>query len=356
MREQAYIVEEGRVFSQIFDDLEEWVRRRCAAELTAVDDETSVEAFVDELLDGLDAEVEQQIARRDRSLQTGFRDLAAGVRSSALDRCGASHPIEAAAIWARAATREWYSRARRAIDARIAQTSVCVTHSGSTCPKDAIPPWRLGGRTLVAADGDQPKVELEYGRAPDWQTFASAPYVMLHEFVSHVGRRAASSESWRPPMPSDPFAEGWMDVLAFKLHDLSVAGVGIDVPELDHWPDSMAAAGGLHAARRNQAGAARRAHGMDVAERFLGWLNRNVEEPFELFVRLSMDVNSSAISDERTAVFVWAMEEALVRERKGETLHDGRPLADWMSRYATTGDLTGLIERAEELVWSSFFV
>jgi hypothetical protein len=45
---------------------------------------------------------------------------------------------------------------------------------------------------------------------PSW---ASIPYLLCHELVCHVNQAA-------PMSSEDPFAEGWMDMVALQLHDL----------------------------------------------------------------------------------------------------------------------------------------
>jgi hypothetical protein len=74
----------------------------------------------------------------------------------------------------------------------------------------SIPARRRGSPVRVKLEGSPSRIG-----PPSW---ASVPYVLCHELVCHAGQAA-------PHRSTDPFTEGWMDVVAVQLHDKWIAEV-----------------------------------------------------------------------------------------------------------------------------------
>ena len=83
-----------------------------------------------------------------------------------------------------------------------------------------VPPRRLNGHAA--------QVKLTFAPSllgpPSW---AAMPYLLCHELVCHVSQRA-------PTDSGDPFAEGWMDLVAHRMHDRWVRSVFPWAPEFAH--------------------------------------------------------------------------------------------------------------------------
>jgi hypothetical protein len=318
------------------------VSGRCAAQLTLPDDHTSVVDFLQRLATSFEREVESAVERHDAGIRRAFRELATHVSRRVAEFCqGGADPLRVLEPWARAATEAWYAFVTDGIHDRLVAAPTTLGHSLSPCPDDAMTPWCVAGRTSFPTGGGPASgVELLFGSRPDWDTWSAIPYVLLHELVSHVAQGPWTGMCEKPG-DTDPFAEGWMDLVAHRIHNISVAGGGPpSVPPLDDFPDHSDAADGLHSARRRRKGFGfrRRAHGMDVAQR-LAALGE------ERFLRLSMQVNVSSASSETRKWFVWGVEEALERTKTGTPLDDGGTLAAWLAQYDSTGGGDALVDQ-----------
>jgi hypothetical protein len=148
----------------------------------------------------------------------------------------------------------------------------------------------------------------------DEQTVFALPYVLLHECLCHVlqgpwavGRMQADANS--------RFAEGWMDVVAYRLHAGLDAAFGnssiADLMSPLRWAAQMEAADAVYTARHAPQEADRawshRALGTDAANfmlRLLGRLPDSRQDPGTPFMHLSVTLNASPLDNTERDRFV----------------------------------------------------
>ncbi|OJF14502.1 hypothetical protein [Couchioplanes caeruleus] len=198
--------------------------------------------------------------------------------------------------------------------------------------------------------GDPPSARVDVrvnAKLMDELTAFSLPYVLLHECVCHVfqgpwqgGRTSAD--------PSSRFAEGWMDYVAFSVHQMLARSRhgGSGDPDLTMTPRAAAqeeAADTVHKARYaknvEDRAWAQRALGVRAAHNMRSLLERLPEaraDPLGAFVQLSVHLNASPIDNQQRDLFVAGVSKATLRGVNPE-------LVPVMRRYLTTHDLHGLV-------------
>lgn len=165
----------------------------------------------------------------------------------------------------------------------------------------------LGGMTVCSSRTTQTRIELILAVGGlDWRSRMATFYVLLHELISH-----AFVGPWSSPRAQEKgdlwFAEGWMDTIAFQVHneifessprfDASIAN------RLGHHDDRLASARALYEARYVKADGDGRAFagrklGRDAANRVLdafGRLPETEDDPLGSLWRLSAALNTSSL-------------------------------------------------------------
>lgn len=199
-------------------------------------------------------------------------------------------------------------------------------------------PIQLTATTYLNDEPDGPSAHVDVvinADLLDELTVFSLPYVLLHECVCHV-----LQGPWRPgrvqPDAASRFAEGWMDVVAYVVHQ------AMDRPGRTETsgPDLLAtlraaaqqeAAEKVHSARhertRNRAwdrAWAQRAMGARAARNMAALLAKLPEtrgsDPTAAFTRLSVQLNTSSFDNQQRDLFITGVHTATLGRRTDPAL------------------------------------
>lgn len=218
-------------------------------------------------------------------------------------------------------------------------------------------PIQMEAYTLLEDEGSSPSAIVHVILAPrllDEQTAFALPYVLLHECLCHV---LQGPWVW-PRMQADAnsrFAEGWMDVVAYRLH-AAVDAIQGDTSITDlmcplRRAAQMQAADTVHAARRAHHDADRawshRAIGSEAANLLLDLLGRlpeSSDDPDTPFMQLSVSLNASSIDNTERDLFVSLIYQHLYLWSRSA------PLVPLVRKYLTDHDTLGLVAHTTALV------
>ncbi len=204
-------------------------------------------------------------------------------------------------------TKEFYRLARIEIPASMMRGVTFEAGWAESRPHAYPAPHQLGGLSTLSPRALYVKVGLTLlPLLLDWKTRLAVPYVLLHELVSH-----AFVGPWTPGVRAQAdadafFAEGWMDTVAFQVHNNVMDGglaLGSFGSRFGHESECLISARSLHDARYAsgeppQAYAARDL-GRETANRVLDTFKRLPEtrlDPLNAFWRLSAALNTSALA------------------------------------------------------------
>jgi hypothetical protein len=316
----------GREHNECYGHLEAWLSDECSQEHTRRDDRSPVQDFLPTLADKLSAKAADLGRGRDPAVGTALRRLAKDFERAAASFGG--DPVAELVDWVRRATAACYRDVAPGIATRLGavRTRIGLT---SGIPDGAVSSWLVAG-SAEPDEGPVAVVGLDLASRLDRPTWRAVPYVLLHEYLSHAAQGPWSAVCRRPAQ-TDMFAEGWMDVVTFGLHQALVDGLG-GVERLPDAPSVQAEAAGLYAVRRR--GVPTLSHtrrlGYETAEE----LRRVV--PTETFFRLSLALNVSTAPHARRQDFVWGVRKALGRG-------DQARIASWIAGYERDGDLPRLL-------------
>lgn len=342
LREKEAVADRDPLSETSFRGLETWLDGRCVDQIGTDGDETSVADFLAFLVDDLAHEIVSRVRQAAPETRKAFGLLSKHVRGRVERYRESPHdPVAQLDRWAREVTISCYEdqpdgSVGSAIGARLAQVETVVI-AASGVPPEALAPWRVHGLTRFPVSGGPAwQVELTLGVPPDGPSWHAASYVLMHEFVSH-----AAQGPWTPacakPGPDDAYAEGWMDVVAYLLHGIYLYGGGAAAVEEDVAVDEpgarFLAAGTFHYGRCQvrRPGTSNRRHGCRVADSFNRRLLAGRSGPAdETFLRLSLQLNASAVSHEQRQLFVYGIETAYEL---------GAPIDRWVDEYRRTGEL-----------------
>ena len=176
----------------------------------------------------------------------------------------------------------------------------------------------------------------------DKVTAFSLPYVLLHECVCHV-----LQGPWQPGRiqndPGDRFAEGWMDVAAYLVHEMTEWPRHTAKPDQLIRDEQSAAATKVHHARQerqphDRAWAARAMGAMAARGtlKLLGSLPESRNDAENAFLCLTLHLNASSYPNGDRALFVLKVYQALQRRAD----HQLTPL---LRAYLSTGALDPLV-------------
>lgn len=210
--------------------------------------------------------------------------------------------------------------------------------SGETSPERS--PVRL---TLVL----QPK-------SFDWAAFAAVPYVLLHEAFHVVGGIAGILR--QGACRQDPFAEGWLDWIAFRALERTASGEGPaarHAAQFRHPGEQINRARQLHLARADETTSAdaplsREIHaGQLAAERFFDLCQRFLpseeDEDWLFFLSVSLRLNLEAMTLMQHRTVVWRVLEAIPFRRDLGSPQFAET-ARTLRKYFILKDVGGLIE------------
>jgi len=223
-------------------------------------------------------------------------------------------------------------------------------------PHQALP-IQMQAYTLLDDEGTSPSASVHVTLAPrllDEQTAFAFPYVLLHECLCHV---LQGPWVW-PRMQADAnsrFAEGWMDVVAYRLHAKLDAIQG-DTALTDlmcplRRAAQMQAASAVHLARSTYQDADRawshRAIGTNAANLLFDLLGRLPEsggDPDTPFMHLGVSLNASSIDNTERDLFVSSVYRHLyLWSRSG-------PLVPLVRKYLDDNDVIRLVLDTTQLV------
>lgn len=319
----------GREHNECYGHLERWLVEECSREHTRRGDRSSVLDFLKKLATRLSVEAADLAEGRDTAVGEALAGLAQQVeRVAARFR---DDPVAGLVDWVRRATVACYREVRPDIETRLTGVRTRIGLAAGD-PDRSLGRWRVSG-SAQPAEGLVAVVELAVASRLDRATWGAVPYVLLHEYLSHVAQGPWTADC-RRPAETDMFAEGWMDVVTFGLHQMLVDGLG-GVEPLSESPSLQAEAAGLYALRRTQRPTLShtRALGYETAEEFRRLVGH------ERFFRLSLAVNASSAPHARRHAFVWGIKKAL-----GES--DGtRQLRRWIADYDMDQDVDRILTR-----------
>ncbi|GAB1646157.1 hypothetical protein [Krasilnikovia sp. MM14-A1259] len=231
----------------------------------------------------------------------------------------------------------------------VKRVSVTFGHQGM--PLQAELPIQLTATTYLDDPPEGPSARVDVVINPgelDELTVFSLPYVLLHECVCHVLQGPWEAGRSQPDA-ADRFAEGWMDVAAYLAHRMLDHPWRGDTPGPDLLASPRAtarleAAEKVHRARHQRTphgrAWAQRAVGAQAAQNMVALLAKLPEartDPEAVFVRLSIRLNTSTISNKQRECFVGRVYKA--------TLGRVNPaLVTLTRRYLETDDVGQLID------------
>lgn len=352
--ERQPIAERNPFCKQSFEGLLKWLGDRCIAQLTASSDQTPVGDFLVRLSLDFKREVGERLRSAGTEDRGEFERVAAHLASSASAFQASPHdPLARLDAWSREVTASIYEHQPDAVagsQVRSRMGGIDTLISGSDGPPpDAVPPWWVySDARFQATGGPVWSVELSLGVPAPTSSWHAAGYLLLHEFVSHVGQGPWTA-SCRQPRSDDSYAEGWMDYVAYVLHALYLnrggpvpGAVDYELPD-EPYMRSMAATS-YHNERSvvRKLGGQERRHGADVARRLNEHMVAGGAAPVaESFLKLSLQLNASAAGHAERRLFVAGVDAALAT---------GAPLDAWLDAYARTGSLEEILGPVLHLV------
>jgi hypothetical protein len=258
------------------------------------------------------------------------------------------------------AAAEYGRHGLRVPPAMLERVSVSFDHQAT--PLTHALPIHLSATTHLRDPPGGPTALVEVVVTPtlvDEPTAFALPYVLLHECLCHVlqgpweqGRLQADADS--------RFAEGWMDVAAYLLHQgLPAAAAGVEAIDLMATPRPLAqreAAHDAHTARhapgrddraRTDRAWAHRALGKQAANGMLTVLAALPEtrsDPTTPFMRLSLALNAASVDNHQRDYFATAVYKSTSRESSRHRL------VALVRDYLECGDVQRLVGRVLKLV------
>lgn len=230
-----------------------------------------------------------------------------------------------------------------------ARISFCYDPS---CKPAGVPLKYLACTTLSSDDLLASLVEVSIDAANfDPISTLALPYVLLHETVCHV-LQGPYSDNREQADANSRFAEGWMDVAAYRLHDEILERLTPDRLTLPARAASQSeAAQKVHFARRAPSDSDRawphRAIGAETAEKVASIFHRLPEFPDQArdpFMLLSLGLNSGPYTAAELDLFVTQLSAKL------RTATDEAFAVKHLRRFLRTGDLHSLA--TEVLQWN----
>jgi hypothetical protein len=227
-------------------------------------------------------------------------------------------------------------------DAMLGDVTFRVGWNQSRTPHPYPTDQQVGGLTILSPRSLRAKVHLILVPSSfDWRTRLATSYVLLHELISHV-----FVGPWTAPVRADSkadarFAEGWMDTVAFQVHDEVMSGghgLGAFGDRFGHQSARKAAARSLHDARY-AAGSDGQAYGArdlgrDTANRVLDVFTRLPEtssDPLEALWRLSAALNTGPLPQ----IDRHRLGLALCRSLRTDKLSNAAPIISALRYWAT---------------------
>jgi hypothetical protein len=322
---------------QLYEFLADQLLAAAERELIRVDRTISVPEFLEEALASTGAVLGTNLAADAPIVRRVMTEAFDRVRVRTFELYASNQsPLEEIGLWCAGAAAAAHSAFGVDLTARLDSIEIRFAAAAGPEPRGAILPARLVGEALFPDDGGPvSSVGVTIGARPDEATWTCVPYVLLHELVSHAAQGPWDA-TCLAPSDSDEFAEGWMDVAALAVHDLSVAGLGL--AKLDPLEDSSAyvqAAAARHQARRNQKHGELivRHLGTTIASQVRAGLDAVFGGPggTEQFLAFSLGLNVSPAGHNVRRQFVWAANQAWSGQRRRTELIDRLASLDALS-------------------------
>ena len=334
-----------------FSGLEGWLGDRCVGEIGNQENPTGLADFLIELGDDFASEARRRVRHQAPPVRAAFEALGESVRQRAEGYRRAPHdPVAELDRWAREVAIEGYEAVEdrpiaMEIEPRISGIDTSVIAAAGT-PDNASAGWGVYACTRFKSGGGPAwTVELTLGVPTNQRSWHATGYLLLHEYVSHCAQGPWTAACVQPGS-EDLYAEGWMDAVAFLLHNVTLLGGGsisrpFDEEEAER---RVEAANAYHHDRceRRERGAAGRHRGARIAGRFNRLLlGRKPGPADEDFLRLSMQLNASGIGHRDRNLFVRGVEAAIDFDA---------PLLEWVSAWRASGLIEDLVDPVLELV------
>jgi hypothetical protein len=231
-------------------------------------------------------------------------------------------------------------------------------------PNDIPGNYFVNGVTYYEAAGDggsRSIVKLEvYVDKFDWNTYLVVPYVMFHECISHAfySLSPASGNNIRKSTgPDDPFAEGWMDLVAYEVMKEVLQGRSVIAiqPSLAFLTDHLDTGTRCHLSRANindapgtkkSQHAIQRAVGRDAADKFRFLMERLPEssnQAWSEFLHFSFNLNAGSFTASALSTFVWKLRRLLPSRGELVKPYQVEPIPQLLREYFEKRDLKTLV-------------
>ncbi len=228
--------------------------------------------------------------------------------------------------------------------------NVSITFDHQSRIPDNLLPVNLRAVTFLDATSTLPSARVEIVLAPgdlDELTAFALPYVLLHECLCHVFQGPWTSLREQADANSR-FAEGWMDVVAFRLHaELSLKdGSFVSLMTPLRLAAQLDAAEQVHAARRapqrSDRAWAHRAIGYDAAILMADRLTRlaGTQDAQTAFMHLSLSLNASSVANNDRDRFV-----TFIHEDLDKRMSEPQIVLDLLRDYLRDHDAMRLVSR-----------
>ena len=270
-------------------------------------------------------------------------------------------PLKSAFDAALSLARRYYSTHSTYFSNAIPPSVEFSTSFRNSTPHDCPVPYHVGGATEFQDVAARKFSIVKLTVVPeqfDFGTYSALLYVLVHECVCHAFEGILPFPDFVERVatePDDGFAEGWMDWVAHEILQEALHGKGPAtdvVSKLQHLEEIGDAATKFHLSRvddqhpQQSKHAIERAFGRDAAQRVLYLFERLPEsrdQPWELFLRLSFDLNVLPHFHEIREQVVSLLELLLPKRGAIETLSKANPLTDSFRKYLTTNNILQLI-------------
>jgi len=270
-------------------------------------------------------------------------------------------PIKAAFQVALSLARRYYSTYSTYFGNAIPPSIEFSTSFRSSTPHDCPVPYHVGGATEFQDVAARRLSVVKLTLVPeqfDFGTYTAVLYVLVHECLCHAFEGILAFPDFVERVaaePDDGFAEGWMDWVAHEVLQEALRGKGPAadiVSKLPHLDEIADAATKFHLSRvddqhpQPSKHAIERAFGRDAAQRVFYLLERlpeSREQPWEMFLRLSFDLNMLPHFHEIREQFVSLLELLLAKRGAIETLSKANSLTVSFRNYLKNNNILQLV-------------
>jgi len=258
------------------------------------------------------------------------------------------------------ATREYYSRFGTLSLAAPIPEVMFSTQLFRGKPHDIPVDYYVGGVTTYHEGNNKSWVQVQLCLCVtkfDWSTYLAVLYVLFHECVSHAFNGLFPSPQARTSMePNDPFGEGWMDWVAYRIMEEVIQGQGPAraLAAKIRFPNEHRDVGTqFHLVRADHERKPRSeysyiyAEGKSAAEKLYYLMERLVgsrSASWEAFLRMSFDLNMLSLPVSDRMKFVRLIDAYLSGRGQLELPFNFFPMAKIFNNYLKSNDISTLVQ------------